>query len=571
MRPQDWMSLGACALLGLLGAGCGAPSSVDGAAGPAPELESQRAGAAVKVSKAVGKKVYVHLMPWFETRATSGNGGWGIHWTMANQNPDVVDGSGRRQIASHYYPLIGPYGSGDRDVVEYQLLLMKYAGVDGVLIDWPGTINAFDYPKNRANSEAVIAQTAAVGLDFAVVYEDHNVKFAYDGGFITDKPGAARNDMAYLRDRYFNQPNYIRQDNAPLLLVFGPQTFQSPGEWTNVFSPLSQKPTFLTLWYESGEAGGNAKGEFAWIYPDFTEGLTHFYNNQPSPLKFGSVYPGFRSFYAAGGWGGPTWEIAHNGLNSFNQTLDLAKNAASINHFQINTWNDYGEGTMIEPTREFGYGFLTSLQQKLGVPYSQSELELINTLYQQRKQYAGDGNKQAQLNQAAAALSALDVTQARNILNGGGGGGTGVSITNGGFESGMTGWSTWTPNNTAGAAFAETYNGGHNSANHLTHWSGAPFETWTYQAVSGLASGNYKVRAWVRKGGGFDMARFQVKACTSCTFAFTTLGTYGDWTQVETPAVSVTGGFLEFGFHTRALTGNTANFIHMDDVSIIKL
>ncbi|NOK21473.1 glycoside hydrolase family 71/99-like protein [Corallococcus carmarthensis] len=550
MRRQGWVSLGAglvCALWGFLAA-----------------------DAAVPVPKTVGKKVYVHLMPWFETRSTSGTGAWGIHWTMANQNPDVVDGSGRRQIASYYYPLIGPYGSGDRDVIEYQLLLMKYAGVDGVLIDWPGTINAWDYPKNRANTEAIIAQTAAVGLDFAVVYEDHNAQLAYEAGFISDKLGAGRNDMAYLRDRYFNQSNYIRVNNAPLLLVFGPQTFQSAGDWTNVFSPLSQKPTFLTLWYESGEAGANAKGEFAWIYPDFTTGLTHFYNNQPSPLKFGSVYPGFRSFYAAGGWGGPTWEIAHNGLNSFNQTLDLAKNAGSINHFQLNTWNDYGEGTMIEPTREFGYGFLTSLQQKLGVPYSQSELELINTLYQQRKQYAGDGNKQAQLNQAASALFSLDVTGARNILNGGGGG-SGVSVTNGGFESGMTGWTTWTPNGTAGAAFTETYNGGHASANHLTHWSGAPFETWTYQSVSGLASGSYKVRAWVRKGGSFALSRLQVKTCGSCAAVFTALGTYGDWTQVETPAISVTGGSLEFGFHTQATTGDTANFIHMDDVSLVKL
>ncbi len=30
------------------------------------------------------------------------------------------------------------------------------------------------------------------------------------------------------------------------------------------------------------------------------------------------------------------------------------------------TWNDYGEGTMIEPTKEFGYGFLNTLQKREG-------------------------------------------------------------------------------------------------------------------------------------------------------------------------------------------------------------
>jgi hypothetical protein len=59
--------------------------------------------------------------------------------------------------------------------VEYQLLLMKLAGVDGVLIDWPGTTNAFDYVRNRQKSEAFIQKVAKVGLEFAVVYEDHNL------------------------------------------------------------------------------------------------------------------------------------------------------------------------------------------------------------------------------------------------------------------------------------------------------------------------------------------------------------------------------------------------------------
>lgn len=148
---------------------------------------------------------------------------------------------------------------------------------------------------------------------------------------------------------------------------------------------------------------------------------------------------------------------------------------------------------------------------------------------------------------------------------------TSVPIANPGFESGMSGWSTWTPNGTAAAAFSETYNGAHGGAYHLTHWSTAPFETWTYQTVSGLPAGNYKLRAWVRKGGSFDISRIQVKTCGACTPVYTSLGTYGGFTLVETPAISVTGGYLEYGFHTQAKTGNGANFIHMDDVELLRL
>lgn len=144
-------------------------------------------------------------------------------------------------------------------------------------------------------------------------------------------------------------------------------------------------------------------------------------------------------------------------------------------------------------------------------------------------------------------------------------------VQNAGFESGMSAWTTWTPSGTAAAAFSETYNGAHSGAYHLTHWSPSPFETWTYQTMSGLAPGNYKVRAWVRKGGSFNISRLQAKTCGACAPVFTSLGSYGSWTLVETPSIAVSGGYLELGFHTQATTANGANFIHMDDVEVIRL
>ena len=371
---------------------------------------------AVKVNKRVTGKVYVHVMPWFESNASSGNGRWGIHWTMSNQNPDITDGSGRRQIASKYYPLIGPYGSGDPDVIEYQLLLMKYAGIDGVLIDWPGTLNINDYPKNRQNSEAMIALTSKVGLDFGIVYEDHNVGMAADAGQVGNRIGAAQTDMAYLRDRYFPQANYVRVNNAPLLLDFGPQTFTNPADWGAIFSVLPTRPTFLTLWYQSQQAGQYGGGEFSWVYVN-NDQLPPFYSRGISGVKMGSAYPGFDSFYTQGGWAGPTWTIPANGTGTFAWLLDRAVQA-NTGYTQLVTWNDYGEGTMIEPTREYGYGMLTTLQQKLGVPYAQSDLELAAQLFAQRKQYAGNAAKKADLDQAFYDLASLQTAAARSILNG---------------------------------------------------------------------------------------------------------------------------------------------------------
>lgn len=209
----------------------------------------------------------------------------------------------------------------------------------------------------------------------------------HDGGKIGDVVAQGRTDMEYIKNRYFPKGNYIHINGAPLLLDFGPQTLKSGSQWEQIFSPFSPKPTFLTLWNQMQEAGGSAKGEFAWIYSNFIEGLNNFYKFRNIAVKFGVAYPGFNSAYAEGGWPGPGWTIPVS-LNTFQQTLDLA--LASTDHVQVATWNDYGEGTIIEPTKEFGYGFLTILQKKLGVNHNQADLEKLTNIFNGRLLYQGN-------------------------------------------------------------------------------------------------------------------------------------------------------------------------------------
>jgi Glycosyl hydrolase family 99 len=362
--------------------------------------------------------VYVHLMPWFENKASSGDGKWGQHWTMANKNPDIVDASGKRQIAAHYYPLTGPYASSDPNIIEYQLLLMKLSGIDGVLIDWPGTTQLYDYPANKANSDAIVRRLAKAGLSFAVIYEDQNINIAAAKGVVTDKIGQAKADMTYLKNNYFSQSSYINVNGKPLFGVFGPQTFQSPAEWQQIFADLPTKPCFITLWDKHAAAGGtDCTGEFSWVVGAHLDPLKNFYDyRQDYGVKMGSAYPGFHDFYAEGGWGSGYFYIPAGGTATWNDTLSLAL-SSGVKYLQLVTWNDYGEGTIIEPTREFGYDMLTTLQTKLGVPYRQPELELVKTLYDQRLQYGGNAAQQTRLDRAAAQLAALQIDAARTTLN----------------------------------------------------------------------------------------------------------------------------------------------------------
>src|SRR5258706_13357180 len=78
--------------------------------------------AAPTVAMGASKPVIVHYMPWFQAKGTYSSD-WGYHWKMGNNfNPNVVDASGKRQIASWNYPWIGPYDWLDPAVLDYHVV-----------------------------------------------------------------------------------------------------------------------------------------------------------------------------------------------------------------------------------------------------------------------------------------------------------------------------------------------------------------------------------------------------------------------------------------------------------------
>jgi hypothetical protein len=370
------------------------------------------------VIKTNAQKVFVHYMAWFENPATSGMGKWGQHWTMANQNPDIIASNGRRQIASWFYPMIGPYGSSDRDVIDYHLLLMKYAGIDGVIVDWYGTHNVLDYPLVKRNTDSLFKRIPYTGLQFGICYEDATLPKVKSATGI-DTVTVAQQDFTYLQSNYFNSSNYIKVNNQPLLLCFGPQGMKKSGDWQQAFSNLNTQPHLLSLEYQGNITGTAGRGEFAWVNaPNLTD-LQGFYQNRVPQIKsaFAGVYPGFKDFYMQGGWGNTLFIIDHNGTSTLQSTLNLAK-SSNLPYLQLITWNDYGEGTMIEPTLDFNFDFLVAIQKYTGVNYTQTELQLIYKWYTMRKKYVGNTTVEQKLMQAYNSLVALDVATATTILSG---------------------------------------------------------------------------------------------------------------------------------------------------------
>ncbi|HLV80124.1 MAG TPA: hypothetical protein VKT32_07555, partial [Chthonomonadaceae bacterium] len=203
-----------------------------------------------------------HYMPWFQ--ADPQRHSWGWHWTMNHFHPDqLVDG--RPEAASHYFPLIGLYDSGDPDLLECHAQWMKLAGIDGVIIDWYGLDDLYDYAQIQRNTQRLVAVLERARLRFAVCYEDQTVPKLIANHRLAPQDAVAHGQalLEWLQAHWFASPAYLRLDDRPVLLVFGGGYYQGE-QWKQILAPLRTQPLLFT---ELGRRDP-AAGGFGWPVPD---------------------------------------------------------------------------------------------------------------------------------------------------------------------------------------------------------------------------------------------------------------------------------------------------------------
>jgi hypothetical protein len=364
------------------------------------------------------KLIMAYYMPWYTAKPYRNN--WGWHWTMNHFNPDSIDASGERQIASWYYPLIGPYDSCDPAVLEYHVLLMKLAGVDGVIVDWYGSADYLDYGDNNRATVKLFQYARRAGLKFSICYEDQTIQHLIEANFITANNALthAQQDMLYLQTNFFADAGYLRLKEKPVLLNFGPQHFTASTNWDEIFSVLepSNQPAFFT---EDNRIPAGS-GAFDWppMWMSQVPGtggilsvaalrnyLADFDQKAPAwPAFISSAFPRFHDIYQRADvrnfWG----YLGDRQGDTLRETLNrgMTNRSALV---QIVTWNDFGEGTMVEPTRENGYRDLGIVQESRrqflepGFANDTNDLALALRFYQLRQQCQGNATVAAKLDQ----------------------------------------------------------------------------------------------------------------------------------------------------------------------------
>jgi arabinogalactan endo-1,4-beta-galactosidase len=138
------------------------------------------------------------------------------------------------------------------------------------------------------------------------------------------------------------------------------------------------------------------------------------------------------------------------------------------------------------------------------------------------------------------------------------------TLTNAGFEADGTGTavpSGWSESGTTAASYVEA--GGHGGSYRLSHYSASAYKVETYQTLTGLTNGSYKLTAWVRSGGGQNSAYLALKNCGGTEQRTDLPVSASGWIHLVVP-VSVTSTQCTVSVYSDA---NAGNWINVDDLT----
>jgi glycoprotein endo-alpha-1,2-mannosidase len=259
--------------------------------------------------------VAIFYYPWYSTPAV--DGAWD-HWDQNGHSPPT-------DVYSRYYPVLGPYSSDDPAVVDLQMAEISTAGVDEIVVSWWGRGSDED-----RRLPLVLAAAERHHLRVAIHLEPYGGR----------SPVTVAGDLAYIaslgiRDVYVYHPGDLAASDWAALHAGQPELRLLAGTERVGFAAAGGFDGFYT--YDFVTYRGD---KFLRLCLQ-----AHALHLLCAP----SVGPGYDGRRAGES---PAGRPRRNGLTY--DGLWAAALAASPDIVTITSFNEWGEGTQIEPARSRG-------------------------------------------------------------------------------------------------------------------------------------------------------------------------------------------------------------------------
>jgi glycoprotein endo-alpha-1,2-mannosidase len=257
----------------------------------------------------------IFFYPWYSN--VRHDGGY-AHWTQGGHQPPF-------DLASHFFPARGAYSSSDPRVLRAQIRDIAGAGVDEVVSSWWGIGSREDL-----RLPAVIRAAKRFNLRVGVQLEPYQDRTVASVGA----------DLAYLRGLGIRD-----------VYVYRSTDFPAP-DWLAV----TRQPTGMTLIAQTNRVGFAARAGFAgfYTYDILLYDGAKFDRFCSQARKLGilcapSVGPGYQATAATG-----DTRVKPRLDGGTYDSMWRAANDAGADIVTITSYNEWGEGTQIEPAGRGG-------------------------------------------------------------------------------------------------------------------------------------------------------------------------------------------------------------------------
>lgn len=332
----------------------------------------------------VPRKVLAFYYSWYGTPKFGH--GW-THW-------EHVDFAARDISAATHYPAIGPYDSHDPDLIDRHIDQAQGCGIDGFIATWWGrgdyTDEAFRVLLNRArrkNFEVTVYWERAPGAGHEQIRN-------------------AVGDLVYLLRTYGRQPAFLKVNGAPVIFVYGRVLHQVPqSAWPEIITRTRERVGLDFLLIADGYRSDWARmfdGVHTYNICGWVAGKSIDQIRDEARRRFTAAVALARGQGAISCItvipGYDDTKIRTPGINAERHDGETYRAlweeaiAAGPDWVLITSWNEWHEGSEIEPSLEYGARYLrltaAATRRFRTSPRIQSPVEIVGMSSQQRAELA---------------------------------------------------------------------------------------------------------------------------------------------------------------------------------------
>ncbi|MGB9797636.1 MAG: glycoside hydrolase family 99-like domain-containing protein [bacterium] len=299
------------------------------------------------------KRVLAFYYPWYGTPSVSGN--W-VHWNEAGHNPEILLGDNLPDSATTNHPL-KLYDSNDPEVIKKHLSLAKWARIDALIYSWWGMDDFTDRAFRKALR--IAEKEKGIPVKLTIYYETVSQ-------VAVDKVEATVKDLMYILNEYADSPAFFKVGNKPVIFIYGRAMGQLGSKWRDVIDEVKRLRKGNVLFIADSL-------DSRWL--DVFDGL-HEYNPIGAILAKADMYKRYRSCKEICSKRGkiscatvipgyddsnvrqnnPIVRLREDGKLYQKLWEDAIK--ADVDWVLICSFNEWHEGTEIEPSVEYGKFYL---------------------------------------------------------------------------------------------------------------------------------------------------------------------------------------------------------------------